>query len=573
VSRFPWSLLFAMSLAAAPVARADLLLNEVLYDPEGPDEGLEFVELWNPDSIPLPLDGVLIEAGDGARPDSWVALYSGAAGDTVPPGSPFLVAGSVLVEALQNGPDAVRLSRGGGLLDLLGYGALAVPALYEGSPAPDAGSGQSLARRRDGVDTGMNADDWEAIPSPTPGRANRPELRLEFAPAGVTLDPEVAWPGEEVALRARVRNTGWRSVEGSLWAVEVEIAGDAATGGSASDWIPVASSPGVSIAPAESALVACTLRAPAAGAFRARARLRGLSSAPALGDTSVVAGRSVAGPVVVNEFAFHNAGAGEWIELWFRETVPDVGAISISDASGRPQAIDGGAGPRAIEIGALLVIAEDPDALRARFGLADSVVLGLRGTWPSLNDTGSDDSEADRIRVLESDGSPSDAVPYRGDATERGGSLERLSPDLPSAAPGTWAESIDDAGGTPGRSNSLRAPGAGSVPRGPLLVAAERVMRRPAGGEAVPIVLRTTSEARGRRLTVRVHDVLGRALRTLVDGQRFAAEGAFLWDGRDDRGRAVPPGLYLIRAEAMPEEGAPSRATNLPLAVAVERGR
>jgi flagellar hook assembly protein FlgD len=70
---------------------------------------------------------------------------------------------------------------------------------------------------------------------------------------------------------------------------------------------------------------------------------------------------------------------------------------------------------------------------------------------------------------------------------------------------------------------------------------------------------------------VRVHDLLGRPLRTLVEGQRFASEGAFVWDGRDDRGDAVPPGLYVVRAEALPEDGAGARASSLPMAVAAER--
>ncbi|HXL14534.1 MAG TPA: lamin tail domain-containing protein, partial [Methylomirabilota bacterium] len=92
---------------------ADLLLNEVLYDPDGPDEGFEFVELWNPDSTDVPLEGISIEAGDGARPGSWSLIYTGAAGDSARPRRAFLVPGSALRAAIQNGPDALRLTRAG----------------------------------------------------------------------------------------------------------------------------------------------------------------------------------------------------------------------------------------------------------------------------------------------------------------------------------------------------------------------------------------------------------------------------------------------------------------------------
>jgi len=52
-----------VALIATPHAHADLVLNEVLYDPAGPDEGLEFVELWNPDTVAVSLAGILLEAG------------------------------------------------------------------------------------------------------------------------------------------------------------------------------------------------------------------------------------------------------------------------------------------------------------------------------------------------------------------------------------------------------------------------------------------------------------------------------------------------------------------------------
>src|SRR5262249_47024503 len=100
------------ALGAARPAHSGLVLNEVLYDPAGADEGQEFVELWNPDSTTASLDGVSIEAGDGARPDVWSVVWRAPPGIHVAPGGAFLVAGGALTGALQNGPDAVRLVRG-----------------------------------------------------------------------------------------------------------------------------------------------------------------------------------------------------------------------------------------------------------------------------------------------------------------------------------------------------------------------------------------------------------------------------------------------------------------------------
>ena len=46
-----------------------------------------------------------------------------------------------------------------------------------------------------------------------------------------------------------------------------------------------------------------------------------------------------------------------------------------------------------------------------------------------------------------------------------------------------------------------------------------------------------------------VYDVAGRARRTLVSGRADTGSHAVVWNGRDDAGRAVAPGLYFVRLE------------------------
>jgi flagellar hook assembly protein FlgD len=55
--------------------------------------------------------------------------------------------------------------------------------------------------------------------------------------------------------------------------------------------------------------------------------------------------------------------------------------------------------------------------------------------------------------------------------------------------------------------------------------------------------------ARTDRVTVRIYDVSGRLVRTLVAGQVFAAgrvDPALTWDGLDDNGRQVARGAYFV---------------------------
>jgi iron transport multicopper oxidase len=56
--------------------------------------------------------------------------------------------------------------------------------------------------------------------------------------------------------------------------------------------------------------------------------------------------------------------------------------------------------------------------------------------------------------------------------------------------------------------------------------------------------------AQGGRATLTIFDLRGRRVRLLVDGDFAAGSQPVIWDGRDDRGAIVPPGLYLARLDA-----------------------
>ena len=64
---------------------------------------------------------------------------------------------------------------------------------------------------------------------------------------------------------------------------------------------------------------------------------------------------------------------------------------------------------------------------------------------------------------------------------------------------------------------------------------------------AVVIPLDLATDAAGVSLTV--YDVLGRRVRQVWDGSLEAGPHRFVWDGRDERGKAVAAGVYVYRAE------------------------
>jgi flagellar hook assembly protein FlgD len=52
------------------------------------------------------------------------------------------------------------------------------------------------------------------------------------------------------------------------------------------------------------------------------------------------------------------------------------------------------------------------------------------------------------------------------------------------------------------------------------------------------------------RVRLRIFDVDGRLVRTLVDGPAPAGATTKFWDGTDSRGRLLAPGFYFYRLEA-----------------------
>jgi hypothetical protein len=58
------------------------------------------------------------------------------------------------------------------------------------------------------------------------------------------------------------------------------------------------------------------------------------------------------------------------------------------------------------------------------------------------------------------------------------------------------------------------------------------------------------SSAGSEKVILRIYDVSGRLLRTLVDGQQTPGRYRVLWDGRDGSGRRVPNGICFFRLVA-----------------------
>ena len=167
---------------------AMLVINELLYDVPGSDtDGQVFVELFGDAGGDISGYNIYLINGDDGVTKETIKIPDGS---IISDDGIFLIAdamtgqqgvsripGADFVDNFdpQNGPDCVQLvDDSGDLIDALGYGAVPVGtaenglACYEGQPAPDAASGQSLSRI-DGMDTDDNSVDLNVLDGPTPG--------------------------------------------------------------------------------------------------------------------------------------------------------------------------------------------------------------------------------------------------------------------------------------------------------------------------------------------------------------------------------------------------------------------
>ena len=516
------------SAGCAPPGRA--WISEVFYDATGDDTGFEFVELANPTGTPVPLAGARLEAGDGAAPGRWTLRWTGGATDTVRSHARFVIGGARVSPApdalvtleLQNGPDAVRLVWPDGVVEVVGYGALADSGYYCGSPAPDVPSGSSLARIPDDADTGSDARDLRPA-SPTPGRANQPARDLAMVPGSLALAPAHPAAGQPVTLGGRVVSRGRDDLgEGAALVSAGWLAG-ADTAWAASAALPA-------IAAGDTVVFALTLAPPSGKvAFLARVNLPGDETAT--DDLDTLRARVGPGPLALTEVQFHPLDdAGEWIEVqaWDTGAVAAAG-FKLHDRGGTVATARGG---RGLSPGERAVLAQRRDAFVAAHPTLDSSRVLAASPWPSLNNTDGADGIADVVALAEPDGTPSDALAYSASGVPAGVPLERL----------------DDTHWSPSRVS-------GGTPLAPPLAPPSLARRF----EARPARL-TAGGGRARLawdlpwgwvwLDVRAFDLAGRDAGPVLSRALRAGHTEAEWDPAP-----LPAGVYLLVLTAEPESG------------------
>ena len=542
-------------LIAANASWASLVINEFLPDPDGSDGGREFVELFNNGDGPESLSGVSLQFANGAVGAVWANRWTGGEGLLLGPGQRFLIvdrnwlgdpAGQAEVYlGLQNGPDAVRLVRGEEVLDLVGYGLLTDPAMMEGEPA-DTATGQSLARRPDGRDSGNNRSDF-VLALPTPGASNF--LPYSLAVVAWELDPPTV---DRVSMQVRFTLEVLNNGTGTFPVNSILLRVGGKDHSSLLDELP----------PDQVRRISWIFQPPFAGLLD----IEVLVPNPEGADTLVLHPAALQvgpGDLILNEvLAVPRQGQGEWVEL----TCGGIGEVDLTGHFLRDE--DGPWRPLPslrLVPGDFLVLAQDSLALGMWH--LDNRAHGAVGTcspesaiahqvnlpgWPSLNNTPpADRIFADRLYLADPAGNVIDhltigpGLSLIGGDSDPGLSLERLAPMPRNPGASNWTPCTAMTGSTPGCANSVAM--AGSIPTG--FTVQPRVMDPAAGISTVHFQFTLTGRQTGWEL--RVFDLWGVLVRDLGGENLGAGPRDLVWDGRDDQGRPAGPGGFVVLLEVI----------------------
>ncbi len=188
--------------------------------------------------------------------------------------------------------------------------------------------------------------------------------------------------------------------------------------------------------------------------------------------------------------------------------------------------------------GEFVVITGDREEMSAAWG--ELPLLEMNGA-PVLGNSGDclvlHSPAGDRLEQLEWDSAW---------LLERGYSLERYNPLLPNNRNG-WSRSLSNTGATPGAVNSINLE---QLPAGSSHTISSDLLTPDGDGIEEVLVITLREIAWHLQFRVQVYNLIGNCVRHLDSGAHGAAVTRLLWDGRDDSGRLLPPGAYVVLVEA-----------------------
>ena len=255
--------------------------------------------------------------------------------------------------------------------------------------------------------------------------------------------------------------------------------------------------------------------------------------------TTIPAGFS-SSDLIINEIMYDPlAGRPEWVELYNRSTSDiDLNGWTITD-SHTSNIVPIAEQMTVVPSSGYVVVAEEP----LSNVIPDEAVVIIIHNLPALN------NDSDSVVLFDPSDSSIDRVDY---IDEWGGgdglSLERINPSLPSGDASNWSGCVSAEGATPGRQNSIYT---SRLPSEAVLSASPNPFSPDQDGLDDVTIISYRLPMKTSRANLRIYDIHGRRIRTLMGASPSGSQGSIIWDGRDDQGGMARIGIYVIYIEGL----------------------
>ena len=148
--------------------------------------------------------------------------------------------------------------------------------------------------------------------------------------------------------------------------------------------------------------------------------------------------------------------------------------------------------------------------------------------------------------------------------TTKNKSLERLNPVLNSNNKSNWNTSVNEAGGSPGKQNSIFTQN--PVHESKVTISPNPFSPDNDGFEDFTIINFDLAQALAQ-VRIKVFDSQGRLVRTLAENRPSASKNSIIFDGLDESGRPLRIGIYILLIETVTDSGA-AETIKAPIVVA-----
>lgn len=266
--------------------------------------------------------------------------------------------------------------------------------------------------------------------------------------------------------------------------------------------------------------------------------------------------------LVINEIMFAaNPGKAEYIELYNPSSSPiPLFFYTFGKDAQKQVSTD----VQILQPDSFFVVADDSSIFTDYPYLINSGNVYIYPQLTLLN-------EADSIFVKTFTGAFIDSVFYSKDwhnknlRTATGISLEKINPQLAGNDSRNWSSSVNPQGGTPGKANSILTSVTGTDKE--IEFSPNPFSPDEDGFEDFTIITYNTPFLYGSFIAT-VFDRFGRRVRKIFDGESLPGKGEFVYDGRDDSGKSLKIGIYILLMEISDRESGAVKTIKAPFVVA-----